>query len=408
MQISVLYIHHCGVFGGASKSLLNMIKGFSKGAVRAYIITPNGSAATKFEEAGIPTIRARGISAWGLGKVNRPYGLNYLLIFREIYFSISTLKAILKAKKKWPDINLVHINEFPLNLVTIFCKIIFTNKPLIVHARSQQIEKTKAKLYFSIISFIHKRCTDVIIAIDKAVKVTLPEDLKTKTIYNGVLLSDLKSKMNEKVFYRWAKIKKDEIVVGLVANFIIHKGIYEFVEAANICIKKGLKIHFVLVGDNTRNLRGMKGLILKKLNLIQDIKSDVKLLVNKYCINRYFHMTGFVYDTQNIYKKLDILCFPAHGGSVGRPVFEAAFFKVPSIIAANGDIVSDIIEDGITGICIPPKDAKSLADSIEYLYKNPSKRKKMGEEAYKLAMKNFDAKKNAKTVLEIYKNLINK
>jgi glycosyltransferase involved in cell wall biosynthesis len=89
----------------------------------------------------------------------------------------------------------------------------------------------------------------------------------------------------------------------------------------------------------------------------------------------------------------------------GRPVFEAAFSRVPSIVAVS-DPKPDTIIDGETGICIPPRDPKALADAVEYFCTQPSEVERMGEAAYRLAMENFDIAANASKMLAIYRHLV--
>lgn len=96
-----------------------------------------------------------------------------------------------------------------------------------------------------------------------------------------------------------------------------------------------------------------------------------------------------------------MLCFPSHLNAAGRPVFEAAFFKVPSIVAMQNPRADTMI-DGETGICIAPKDAQALARAIEYFYARPEEVRRMGEAAYRLALRDFDTKKNACRMLAIY------
>ena len=88
----------------------------------------------------------------------------------------------------------------------------------------------------------------------------------------------------------------------------------------------------------------------------------------------------------------------------GRPVFEAAYFGIPSIVAVR-DPTPDTIVPGKTGLCIPVPDAKLLAEAVEFLYRNPSERQRMGENARRLAEANFDIQRNAARVLDIYRRL---
>ena len=51
-------------------------------------------------------------------------------------------------------------------------------------------------------------------------------------------------------------------------------------------------------------------------------------------------MTAFIWPASmaNIaqaYARMDVICFPSHYDAPGRPIFEAAFLKVPSIAAVR-------------------------------------------------------------------------
>ena len=53
MTLQVLYIHHAGQFGGASRSLLELIEGFPAGNVIPRLVTQRGSTAEAFSRRGI-------------------------------------------------------------------------------------------------------------------------------------------------------------------------------------------------------------------------------------------------------------------------------------------------------------------------------------------------------------------
>ena len=68
----------------------------------------------------------------------------------------------------------------------------------------------------------------------------------------------------------------------------------------------------------------------------------------------------------------------------------------------------DTIIHNETGICIQPKSSKALADAIKYFYNNPSEIERMGKNANELAWKNFDIKRNALKLLNVYKEVLEK
>ena len=101
---------------------------------------------------------------------------------------------------------------------------------------------------------------------------------------------------------------------------------------------------------------------------------------------------------------MDVLCFPSHLDAPGRPVFEAAFFSVPSIVAVRKPR-ADTLVNGVTGIAVTPRDAVALADAIERLARNPSEARRLGGAARAMAERTFDVRSNAAQLLEVYRRV---
>jgi glycosyltransferase involved in cell wall biosynthesis len=407
LKISVLYIHHCGTFGGASRSLLELIKAFPQKSVKPHLITQKGNVVRFFENDGVPVISTAGISQFDNTRYGYYRRFRWLLLVREVFYCYFTFRAIYNARKKWKYIEIIHINEIT-NILSIYLSKIIFKKPVIVHIRSVQQTRKAAFRYKLIMSFT-RRYLDYVITIDETVKKSLPGDLADKTIHNGFRPeTDFRlKKNNEDNIARLINAPLGFLRIAMVGNLLKFKGVFEFIKAAKICIDKNLKINFYLVGDNVKKQDGFKASVLKKMKLSHYINSDVKNFVQKNRLNERIHFLNFTPEINKVYENIDILCFPSHLNAVGRPVLEAAFFKVPSIVAIN-DPLDDTIIDGETGICIESKDPQALAGAIEYFYSNPDEIKRMGESAYQLAIKNFDIQRNAEKVLAIYEKLTSK
>jgi len=80
---------------------------------------------------------------------------------------------------------------------------------------------------------------------------------------------------------------------------------------------------------------------------------------------------------------------------------EAMSYKIP-VIGSQFGPVPEIIEDGITGVLVPPADAKALAKTLIDLYKNPEKRKILSENAYKKAVTGYNIQVIAQNFLKIF------
>ena len=117
------------------------------------------------------------------------------------------------------------------------------------------------------------------------------------------------------------------------------------------------------------------------------------------------HLVDFTPHIEQVYRDLDVVCFPSHLEAAGRPVFEAAFYGVPSIVALS-DALPDTFIEGQTGLRMEPHNAVSLADAIERLCRQPGEVTRMGEQARALAARNFDARRNAEKMLSVYRRLL--
>jgi len=398
MQLSVLYIHHNGDFSGAQRSFLEMMNAFPINAVKPHVVIQKGRFAEFMKTMGVPVIEARGIAKFDNTQYGYYRGLRWLILAREIVSIPFTLIAMARARHKWKDIQIVHVNEVTALLPIILAKVFF-QKPVVVHVRSVQ-QTRKAHLRIRLIKFVLMHFANKVIAIDETVKTSLPPGLDVQVVHNGFSIDTVK-KHSGSIEDDLAKLPRRKLKVGMVGSLLQLKGVYDFIEAAKLCVDKNMDIDFIIVGDNPRKLDGITGALLKKLGFANDVKSDVEQFIQQKGLEAHVHLIGFSLNIEEIYKHLDVLCFPSHLNAVGRPVFEAAFLKVPSIVAITNPLADTMI-DGQTGICIDPKNPSALAAAIEYFYSRPEEIIRMGEIANELAWKYFDIKKNALEVLNMY------
>lgn len=403
MPISVLYIHHAGPFGGSSKSLLEMVKAFPQDAVVAHVVTPYGTAADAFERAGLAVLRTRGIPGVFHAHIGYYCRLRWFLLLRELYYTPFALGTLLRARGKWTDIQLVHLNDASI-LAICLARLVY-RVPLIVHVR-HTIETAKGKMRRRLLRAVLHRYADAVIAIDESVRRTLPDGVKAHVIHNGVSLSP-EAAPHEGSIRHEVDTMRQGTLVGLVGFYPAAKGVYDFIEAARICRERNLNVRFLIVGDNPREVSRLSRWILEKVGVVQrmPIRGEIENLIRAYGLADWVQLTGSVGDMVAVYQSIDMLCFPSHCEAAGRPVFEAAFAKVPSIVAMT-DSPGDVIVNGRTGICVRPQDPHALADAIERLAADPRERGRMGEEAFKLAVAEFTAVKCAARVLSLYENVL--
>lgn len=202
----------------------------------------------------------------------------------------------------------------------------------------------------------------------------LDED-KIELLFNAVdtsrfdpLNADRKKVRNELNF------SDEDLVIGMIARFSPGKGHEEFIEAADILLKKYNHLKFLIVGEASRG----------EDDYADRIKKSVK---DRNLDNIIF--TGFRSDTPDILAAMDIFIFPSHAEAFGIALVEALSMGVPSV-CSDSDGVLDIAVEGVTSLLFRKKDSADLTTKIEMLIKDPDRRKHFGEASRKRAKELFD------------------
>jgi glycosyltransferase involved in cell wall biosynthesis len=134
------------------------------------------------------------------------------------------------------------------------------------------------------------------------------------------------------------------------------------------------------------------------------VGTEVRAKVDLFRLGDRVHMVGFMANIAQAYACMDVLCFPSYYDAPGRPIFEAAFLKVPSIAAVRKPM-PDTLVDRVTGLAIPPHDAEALAKAITTVATDRALAVRMGAAAHQMAISNFLAEQNAAKLLKVYKRV---
>lgn len=392
--LRVLYVHHAGPFGGASRSLFELIQSFPEGTVKPLVLTRRGQFQSILDAAGIDAVGSGGISQFDNTRYSHYRGVRWLVLLREIAYLPTTLAGLLAARRRWGPVDLIHINDLTLVSAIWLARKLFSC-PVVVHVRSVQNPLTGLK--GRVLAAIVQRCADRLIAIDETVGRSLDPRFSAKIIHNGLRISGSGD--------GWPQRAARPLVIGMIGGLSRAKGCLEFVEAAKLCRDRGANIRFVFVGQSMRKPWPVRDMALRMLGLSQEIQQELQERIDAFSLREVVEFWPFTTELEQVYCRLHVVCFPSHFDAPGRPIFEAAFFGVPSI-AAIASPTSDTIVDGVTGLTVKPRVPAALADAIMCLYENPGRRMEMGRNAERLAKTNFDAKANAARVLDVYRQLV--
>jgi glycosyltransferase involved in cell wall biosynthesis len=400
--VHVLYVHHAGAFGGASRSLLELTDGFAAGSVTPRLITQRGNVARIFESRGIEVVETAGISRFDHTGFSHYRGKRWLLLLREAFYLPFTFLALLRARMRWAEIDLVHVNEVVAVPAILMSRWLFPC-PVVVHVRSVQ-DTRHDRLRSRFVRYVLQRRADAVIAIDETVRRSLPPGVAAEVVHNAYQPKTTAPESPGQPSPLPPK-RPGILRVAMVGNPLAFKGVHEFADAARLCRDHNLPAEFVLVGLNAGENRGWMKRLLKTTGFIHEAAEELQRFVVEHRLEQSFLMLGFTQDIDRVYRDIDVLCFPSHLDAAGRPVFEAAFWKVPSIVAVR-DPQPDTLIHRETGLRIEPGDPQAIVEAVAYFCSNPGERTRMGEAAHRLALDNFDGRRNADRVLGIYRRVI--
>lgn len=103
-----------------------------------------------------------------------------------------------------------------------------------------------------------------------------------------------------------------------------------------------------------------------------------------------------------------VFAFPsvARSEAFGMSIMEAHACGVPAVATRLGTGVEFINEDGKTGLNVPPRDPRALAEAINQLIGDPEARRAMGSYARARIAREFDARAIAEQELKLYQELL--
>ena len=176
-------------------------------------------------------------------------------------------------------------------------------------------------------------------------------------------------------------------MVTMISRIQKDKGVLEFVEAAKILRERGNKAQFQLAGDHDTNYPS--SISEKEINLWKE-EGIIDLL-------------GYRKDINFLLENSHLVILPSYREGLPKVLLEAAASGRP-VITSNVPGCRDAIKENITGMLVPVKEPKTLADKIEFLLDDRDLLKKMGKEARMLAEKEFSIEKVVNKHLDLYKS----
>jgi len=206
-----------------------------------------------------------------------------------------------------------------------------------------------------------------IIAISSAIENILigagiPQN-KISVVYSGIDTEKFDSISDTRYLYEEFNLSKYTPIIGTVAHLADHKGHKYLFSAVPEVLKTFPNALFLIIGEG-------------------ELERALKKQVKKLDITKNVIFAGFRKDIGELLSIMDLFVLPSHLEGLCTSLMDAMLMKLP-VVATTAGGIPEVVVDKETGILVPPKSPKVLADAIIQLLSNKEAAKEMGEKGLK-------------------------
>jgi glycosyltransferase involved in cell wall biosynthesis len=194
---------------------------------------------------------------------------------------------------------------------------------------------------------------------------------RTCTVHPGVRVVDVLSRRGEGQAVRRALGWEHNAIVGIVGRLEPGKGQRVFLQAAASLARRHPAARFVVVG----------GALLGSEGAYPD---ELRRLAAELGLDDRVRFAGHQADAYPWYDALDVAVHAAFVESFGLALVEAMLLGKPLVATAVAGPL-EIVEDGVSGILVPPRDPERLADAVDHLLADPGLRSSLARSAVERA-----------------------
>lgn len=213
---------------------------------------------------------------------------------------------------------------------------------------------------------------------------------KVPVIYNGVNLQRFRrADAAQRVdILRKLKVSHEWSVIVTIAQCIWAKGLNYFIDAANLIVRERPNSIFLIIGDGPERFE------LEKQTVTSGLEDNVIF-------------TGMRVETEMFLSVADVfVLLSVWEEAFAFTLLEAMASGCP-VVATRTGAIPESIQDGVTGILVPPRDAEGAARAILKFLKDDALRLKMGRAGRKRVEDHFSLEQWVSKTIELYEKAIN-
>ena len=175
-------------------------------------------------------------------------------------------------------------------------------------------------------------------------------------------------------------------IIGTVGHLAGHKGHRYLLEATAILARQEPQLGVVIAGDGT-------------------MRAQLEAQAAALGITAHICFTGFRHDILALMQNFEIFVFPSYLEGLGTAVLDAMALGKP-VVATQAGGIPEVVQHGVTGLLVPPRDPHALADALGYLLQHPEQGETFGAAGRKRVEQHFTVAQMACCTLQVYERIL--
>jgi len=171
-------------------------------------------------------------------------------------------------------------------------------------------------------------------------------------------------------------------VVGNIAALVPHKGQRHLVEAAHLVVRDVPDARFLILGEG-------------------ELRDPLTRQIRDYRLEKHVLLPGFRADVLGCLKSFDLFVMSSVSEGLGTSLLDAMACARPIVATAAGGI-PEIVEDGVNGLLVPPRDHHAMAAAIVRLLTDEPLRDQLGGTGLARVRERFTVERMVAETVAVY------
>ena len=171
-------------------------------------------------------------------------------------------------------------------------------------------------------------------------------------------------------------------MVGNVAALVPHKGQRHLVDAAQLVVREIPDACLIILSEG-------------------ELREALERQVREHHLEKHVLLPGFRTDVLGCIKGFDLFVMSSVTEGLGTSLLDAMACS-RALVATRAGGIPEVVDDGVTGALVPPRDHVAMAKAIMRLLKDDQLRKRTGEAGLARVYERFTVERMVAATAEAY------